>query len=167
MRSHPNRVRVWDTTTGRVRATLVLPGGSILDFEFSVNSRLALATGGSNAARVWSVPDGRLLDVLRADGPMDSASFNPAGTLVATSSEDSTVRLWRVADVVQLDLLNALQPDSFHQPSNVSPTGAVLLQGDPTFLCEVCGSLNQLLRLAQRRSTRALTPDERATYGLG
>ena len=63
--------------------------------------------------------------------------------------------------------MNALQPDSGYQPGNVGPTGAVLVRGDPTFLCEVCGSLDQLLMLAQRRSTRALTPDERAFYGLG
>jgi WD40 repeat protein len=161
-----SRVRVWDTTTGRVRTTLEQPG-SIFDVQFSANSRLALATSGSISARVWSVPDGRLLDVLRADGPIDSASFSPDGRLVVTSSDDSTVRLWRVADGVQLDLVNAPQPGGIYQPGNVGPTGAVLVRGDPTFLCEVCGSLDQLLRLAQRRSTRALTPDERATYGLG
>ena len=161
-----SRVRVWDTTTGRVRATLEQPG-SIAGVQFSANSRLALATSTSNSARVWSVPDGRLLDVLRADGTIDSASFSPDGTLVVTSSDDSTVRLWRVADGVQLDLVNTPQPGGSYQTGNVGPTGAVLVQGDPTFLCQVCGSLDQLLALAQRRSTRALTPDERATYGLG
>ena len=133
-----SRVRLWDTTTGRMGATLEQPG-SISGVQFSANSRLALATSTSNSVRVWSVPDGRLLDVLRADGPIDSASFNPDGTLVATSSEDSTVRLWRVADGVQLDLVHVLRPSGGYQPGNVGPTGAVLVQGDPTF-CARCAA---------------------------
>ena len=51
---------------------------------------------------------------------------------------------------------------------NFAPTGLPIEKVTPggarIFLCDVCGSFDELLALARERVTRELTPEERATY---
>ncbi|CAG8552856.1 23585_t:CDS:2 [Dentiscutata erythropus] len=46
---------------------------------------------------VWSVQTGKLLDIMAGhEGPISGLTFSPTGLLVASSSWDSTVRVWNV-----------------------------------------------------------------------
>jgi WD40 repeat protein len=157
--------RLWDATAGRQLAVLH-HSAAITGFQFSADSRLLITVSTDHTARVWSLPKGGLVAVLAHDGAVDGGSFSPDDKIaVTTSFEDKTVRLWRIPDGTQLDVLH-VSPGSYH-PGKLEPGGRVVVTGSERFTCEVCGSLDDLLRLAAMRTTRALTPVERARYGLG
>ncbi len=107
--------------------------------------------------------------VLRGDtAAVVDVAFNPAGTWIATASQDHDVRLWSAANGQLLRVL----PD----PSDVTtvaftPNGTQIVTTDSDGVihvsdaCSLCGNATGLLHLGATRVTRQLTPDERRTFG--
>jgi WD40 repeat protein len=83
-------------------------GRPVLSGSLSRDGRL-LATISSDRsgqglrARLFALPGGRLLRELPAKG-VTTVSFNRAGTLLATGSEDHTAAIWRISDGRRLHL---------------------------------------------------------------
>jgi WD40 repeat protein len=96
-------------------------------------------------------------------------AFNPAGTWIATASQDEEVRIWNAANGQLLRILPAgsdVTSVSFTADGNRIVTtdskGTIRIED----ACSLCGNAEGLLRLGASRVTRQLTPSERRTFGV-
>ena len=161
-------VRLWDadqlTTMGEFVGEQSEHFTSSFDPTFSPGGELVL-TPAQRAPEVWEVATGRRRAALEHRGIVLGASFSPDGSFVLTAGEQRT-RLW---DVASGELL-AAWPGGVASEAPFSPDGSHVLAGDGgtvhVYRCDVCGSLDDLVALAERRVTRELTDEERVTYGL-
>lgn len=101
--SDTDRICFWDTATWRERLT-VGQRVSARTLAMTADGKV-LATGGGwdSSVRLWDVPTGTEIGVLRWSGKsfVDALAFSPNGALLA-SSERRIVRLWDVANKKQI-----------------------------------------------------------------
>jgi len=119
-------------------------------------------------AQVWDPRDGQRVAVLTGHtSTVVQGAFSPGNDLIATASYDSTIRIWEASTggaVLTLPVGGSrLTGVSF------SPNGGRVLTANEdgaasVFSCDVCGTLTQLRRLAERRVTRGFTVAECQEY---
>jgi WD40 repeat protein len=88
-------VTLWDTASGNVLQTLVLPQ-TALGLSFSPDgSLLAVATG--NDVQIWNAASGVQLTTLSGhSAPVNLVAFSPDGKSLASSAQDNQLILWQV-----------------------------------------------------------------------
>jgi WD40 repeat protein len=103
-------IRFHDVTTGRELRTIEGDPEQIMSIAFSLDGRL-LASGGSyywdEANRIrraeiklWDVTTGHLVRTLQGHtGDIRSLVFSPDGRLLASGSNDRTIKLWDLSDL--------------------------------------------------------------------
>jgi WD40 repeat protein len=69
--------------------------GAVNSASFSRNGRL-ITCSNDRTARVWHVPDGRLLATLRNGAAVTVARLTPNGRLAVTGDRDGVIRVWNV-----------------------------------------------------------------------
>lgn len=124
-------VRVWDTSTGGLRALLRGHMQPIQAVAFSpVAARVASGSGGvdgseDNTVRLWDVDGRAQIAVLQGHtAPVTAVAFNPDGTLLASGGEDNTVRLWDVTSATPGTVLS----------THTAPVRALTFSPDGTWL---------------------------------
>jgi WD40 repeat protein/energy-coupling factor transporter ATP-binding protein EcfA2 len=110
---------VWEVRTGRLVVALLghERGASVQNAGFSPDGRFVVTAGGAGGfgvdltARVWQVPLGAPVAVLRGHTePLTSAAFSPDGKFVITTSEDKTARIYRCELCDSIEDLLSLAP---------------------------------------------------------
>jgi WD40 repeat protein len=162
-------VRIIDTATGRT--TVQMPGSEAPDERmfggaeaiFSPDEEsVATKAGWDNLVRIWDASTGRLQTAFEDHvNGVASVEYDQEGRLLATRDLNDTLRIWTATtgDVL-LELRDARQAD-------FSPDGRRVIVSDDVarvHRCEVCGDLDELLGLAERRVTRQMTAAERERY---
>ena len=115
-----NAARLWDVRSGKeIRSITSEPAWSM---AFSPDGRLLATAGGGNRPAaggaapaavdkdvwLWDVTTGALVDRLTGhDSEVHAIAFSPAADILATSSQDRTVRLWHLGSrtSAQLDIM--------------------------------------------------------------
>ena len=119
-------------------------------------------SGWDNVVRIWDASTGRLdMELDGHSGGVEFVAYDQEGRLLFTNDFADTARIWSAASG---DVLVTLQDA---EEADMSPDGRrILVSGDQARLhrCDVCGELDELLALAERRVTRELTPAERERY---
>jgi WD40 repeat protein len=87
--------RVWDTTTGRLAATLAGHSQGINTVRFSRDGKRILTSGEDGSARLWDVSSGKEVCAIRHQRPVRDAEFSPDSSRIVTAGLD---RIARVAD---------------------------------------------------------------------
>jgi WD40 repeat protein len=156
--------RIWSAGTGALRRTLSGHTDDVSSVMFSPDGRLVLTGSLDHDARLWDADSGSLVQKLRWHfGRVGDASFSPDGRWIVTAGP-GTAQLWQPA--IQAPLLPfglgghlrpltsaVFGPDS-RTVLTASQDGTVR-----TYRCEICGGIDELLPLADRRL--AATTNER------
>ncbi|MEE1825399.1 hypothetical protein PUR61_24920 [Streptomyces sp. BE20] len=96
--SADHTVKLWDTATHRMLATLTGHGSTVMTVAFSPDGRTLASAGADRTVRLWDVSSGRTTGILTGHtGAVWSAAFSPDGRALATGGADRTVRLWDVS----------------------------------------------------------------------
>lgn len=159
--------RIWDAASGE--QLLVLQGRSnlVLSAAFDPAARRVVTGSADNTARIWDAATGRTRSVLSGHTDLVTAArFSPDGRFVVTASYDGTARLWDAATGEELTDFGEGIPLN---DAAFDPTGTRIVTGGlggraVVYTCEICGSLEDLMREADEGVTRTLTAAERRDF---
>ncbi len=168
--------RIWRLSDGRLLRTLSGHEDALTAVAFSPDGR-RLVTGSEDAdARLWRVADGALIRLLSGhSGIVSDVSFSPDGRWIVTAGP-STVGVWEAQAGRRIDVGTPTFFLRGHMPRVRSAAFApdsrrIVSAGDDgtvrTYLCELCGTVDELVTLANRRFARLgrnLTPAEEKRY---
>jgi WD40 repeat protein len=107
--SRDKTARIWDATTGEEQCVLTSPNDHLFGVTFSPDGRFLLVddvgsqhgkSGGSHAVTVWDARSGQMSPkvigiVGRHNEDIWCLKFSPDGKLLASGSNDGSVKLWR------------------------------------------------------------------------
>lgn len=159
--------QVWKTRGWELQAELRGHEAMVGAPWFSSDSHWLLTSGYDGTARVWNPFTGESIAVFRTASDVVTARFSPDDRLVVTSGNEGITQIWDVETGTKLaDLVGHVGGVRTVQ---FSPDGELVLTAgeDATarvWRCETCGSVEELLDLAESRVTRELTADERSLY---
>jgi len=136
--------------------------------SFSPDGTLLVTAGRDHDARTWDVATGKWVRVLPHTAPVRDARFSPDGRWIVTAA--STAGLWDARDGSLVVRLRG--HDGALTSADFDPTGRTIVTGGVdgtvrTYVCEICGGLDELVELAERRlaaTGRELTAEERELY---
>jgi WD40 repeat protein len=148
----------------------------VTSVAFSPDGSRIVTASRDRDARLWSTATGKLIRTLRGHSSIVSdANFSTDGRWIVTAGP-VTVGLWETTTGRRLEPGEPLYflrgPTARVRTAVFDPnSGRILSTGDDgtvrTYLCELCGTQSQLVRLAEtrlRRLSETLTPAERLRY---
>ena len=119
-------VKLWDIKSGKCIKTLNRGGRGRIDSVCFHPKQKILASGGSNQVKLWDVKSGKCIETLYVLNIV-SVSFSPDGKMLATGSEDRTVKLWNVKNYLLTTTLTG--HDMTVNSVAFSPDGTFIVSG--------------------------------------
>jgi WD40 repeat protein/DNA-binding SARP family transcriptional activator/energy-coupling factor transporter ATP-binding protein EcfA2 len=161
--------RIWNLATARVERTLAGHGATVTTAVYSTDDRRIVTAGADGTVRIWPADGrGRTVILRGHDGSVNAAELSRDGTRVVSAGADGTIRLWDAAGGDTLAVL--YQHRGAALGASFSRDGKwVVSLGESDGIarispCEVCGSLDEVRRIARTRADRVLNPIERARF---
>lgn len=145
------QLRVWNV---RGECLSTLPDGhtdwvSCVRFSPSVASRVALSAGWDNAVKVWNLSEFRCLKTLNGhSGYVTTLSISPDGSLCASGSHSSEVKLW---DIESTDCVSEFAVSS--------PVNCVAFSPSRYWLCTATEKSVRLTDLTSNAVIAELVPE--------
>ena len=162
-------VEVKDVREGARGATLRMAGDRLDAVRFSPDGRRLLVALAAGSARIWDIAGRRALSELSGHvRPLWSTAFSADGRFVVTGGSDDTTRVWETATGRSVAVFRSGGGAAFAPGARAVVTIAGLTPGESDVsairACEACATWPELLRRAEARATRELTPAERRRY---
>ncbi|HZU14663.1 MAG TPA: WD40 repeat domain-containing protein, partial [Chloroflexota bacterium] len=148
-------IEIWNWATGQRVGGPFRFNFSVENGIFSPNGQYLLGASNDDTAHVWKWQADLPLPPLVGDSnEVYNVAFSPDGSTALTASSDGTARLWDWqdgVDLMQLRGATAAVYDAEYSPNSklivtASTDGAVRV-----YSCDICGSPNDLVRLAAHR----------------
>jgi WD40 repeat protein/DNA-binding SARP family transcriptional activator len=159
--SDDKTARVWNARTGRLEQRL-RHDGPVRDVSYSNDGqRIATASSDGNV-RVWPAAGGDAVVLAGHEGPVNTAEFDDSGDRVVSAGDDGTIRIWDASGGDTLAIL--YRHEGIATGADFGDGRSVVSAGDDGMRitpCEVCGTLEELLRVARTRAQHKLTAAER------
>jgi WD40 repeat protein/serine/threonine protein kinase/two-component SAPR family response regulator len=156
------KVRLFDAAAGHLLHIMAHPTGRVYAVAFSPDGTHLVSGGEDFTVRVWEVDSGRELMVLTGHEDIQGydgtdymvgalfpgvlkVSYSPDGSLIASTGEDSTVRLWDSTTGVPLRVFHihphrhggtnlAFSPDGLLLAASTEPVGPEQSSGRPALV---------------------------------
>lgn len=161
-------VRLWDPETGKEREAINAHDGSVTSIAFSPDGELVASGGSDGNVRLFRAANGDAVGLFPATLPAVAGlpittvdvGFSPDGrTLFSTGG--IRARMWDVGSRTQIF-------DVFAGTAGVGGNGTLVAvgggSGHELYRCELCTDAAGLLEVAEQRSTRDFTREERRQY---
>lgn len=168
--SRDNTARVWETSTGRAVAVLSKHTAPVTWAAFSHDGKYIVTASEDRTARVWALTGALISELLGHRDEVHSATFSSDDKFVVTASKDQTARVWEASTgQIIAELLGHHGNDVKSAVFSPDNKFVITWTGYPdsaarVFACEVCGSVEELKKLASEKVKRELTPDEKEKY---
>ncbi|WP_161603158.1 WD40 repeat domain-containing protein, partial [Moorena producens] len=100
----PNRLRVWDASTGDVLSEISAHDDAVRCVRFSPDGSLLASASRDCSIKIWGSQDYRLVETLKGhSGVVDEVAFAPDGRHLISASQDRTCVLWNVQNLKELN----------------------------------------------------------------
>lgn len=120
-------VRVWETHSGRLQASLPKSRAQATSLALSPDGRTLAVNDAIRGIELWNTSTGRLRrSVPTYSSDASSMAFNQQGNTLATTSPDRGTELWDVATGRRRERLRVEKGTSGHLPLAFSPDGRTL-----------------------------------------
>jgi len=111
-------VRVWQTNSGRLLATLPVHVGGVWALSLSRDGGLVASGTFDGLVHLWETRGGRLIRSLRGHtGPVWSVEFSHNSGRLASGSFDGSLRLW---DVSSGNTLHVMRPERRYERTDIT-----------------------------------------------
>jgi WD40 repeat protein len=161
-------VRIWDPAGIREPAVLPAHQGGARSAEFGPDGQRLTTASADGTVRIWrSITDEDPVVLEGHQGPVVTATFSPDGRHLATNGSDGTVRIWKTDGTGDSVVIRGFGTTVSLLTFAPDGRGLVTGHGDGTARisrCEPCAPINETLELAETRTIRDFTPQERKTF---
>jgi WD40 repeat protein len=161
--SDDGTARVWNVRSGALERTLLGHEGPVFSVSYSDDGQRIATAGSDGTVRIWPPDGGDAVILVGHEGPVNTAEFNARGDRVVSAGADGTIRIWDTSGGDALVVLYTHEGDA--SGADFSGDGrSVVSAGDDDMritACEVCGTLQDTLRVAHTRAPHRLSTAER------
>jgi len=125
-------LQLWDVATRSLRTNFTFESSVVFGVVFSPDGSMIATSGGpdevDNAIRLWSAATGKPLGVFTGHKQgVWSMAFSPDGRTLASSSDDSTLKLWSIStqqELLSIPRLGGPMTDLLFSPDGLLLAGA-------------------------------------------
>ncbi len=90
-----NTVRIWDTKSAKLIATLEGHQSMVTSCAFSPDGKTIASAAADKTVRIWDAKSAKLIATLEGHkSAVNSCAFSPDGKTIASAAWDNTVRIW-------------------------------------------------------------------------
>ncbi|MGH2941267.1 MAG: TIR domain-containing protein [Solirubrobacteraceae bacterium] len=161
--SEDGTARIWNLHTGAAQRVIRADTVAVRSVSFSHDGKQLATAGADGTVRIWPIAGGRPVILVGHEGPVNSAEFDHTGDRIVSAGLDGTVRIWDTAGGDTLVVLHRHRSAATGADFGPNGRSVVSAGGDGMRItpCEVCGSFTEVLRIADTRAPRMLSPSER------
>jgi len=154
---------VWNARSGALERILRGHDGIVRGIAYSDDGRRIATTGSDGTVRVWPADGGDAVILMGHERAVNTVSFDGRGDRLVSAGRDGTIRIWDATGGEALVVL--YRHKDVASGADFSADGRhVVSAGDDgirTTACEVCGTLQDTLRVARTRAQHTLSTAER------